>query len=140
MSAKMTTTVPKDAEILKAVHKGGDNDVASSVSDTADAMKACDVSDGVPSTLSVEDKFKYALQFYKKRTAAELDIPYDDNIQLMALAKQAVRGKFVAENETEIGWFDFVGADRRYELVIHAIDLGLYFAVVRRRTTVVSDL
>jgi acyl-CoA-binding protein len=40
-------------------------------------------------------------------------IEYAVNSVLMALHKQITRGPFIEENEPELGWFDFVGHDRR---------------------------
>jgi hypothetical protein len=47
-------------------------------------------------------------------------IDYAVNSVLMALHKQTTRGPFIEENEPELGWFDFVGHDRReaWELLV----------------------
>lgn len=68
ISAKMTTVVPKDTEKVSAGGGGGDNDAPPPVgsNNAAGPPKAHDQSDCTPKALPIEEKFKYALQFYKK--------------------------------------------------------------------------
>lgn len=43
-------------------------------------------------------------------------LEYSQRIQLLALFKQVRLGSYAADKDTETGYFDMVGADRRYSL------------------------
>lgn len=58
-------------------------------------------------------KYDFALLFFKTNADACGKLEYEITTKLMALSKQAARGQFIAENEPALGWFDFVGTDRR---------------------------
>jgi acyl-CoA-binding protein len=66
-----------------------------------------------PSDGLARENFKSAMLFFKSNADACGKLDYEVNTRLMALQKQAVRGKFIPENEPGLGWFDFVGTDRR---------------------------
>lgn len=56
--------------------------------------------------------FQLALIYYKEeKNRAGLD--YQENMQLVALWKQVIRGKLDETKEKPVGFFDFVGKDRR---------------------------
>jgi len=65
-----------------------------------------------PSDSPHELTYKLAVRYYRTAGTQEL-IEYNTNSQLMALNKQITRGPFIEENEPDLGWFDFVGHDRR---------------------------
>eukprot|EP00035_Acanthoeca_spectabilis_P036308 m.38856 g.38856 ORF g.38856 m.38856 type:complete len:331 (-) comp7890_c0_seq1:2272-3264(-) len=58
-------------------------------------------------------EFKLALQFYKDEAITVTSLPYDTKIMLAALLKQAKHGPCDPDKEEALGWFDWVGADRR---------------------------
>eukprot|EP00039_Didymoeca_costata_P026698 m.16438 g.16438 ORF g.16438 m.16438 type:complete len:331 (+) comp5699_c0_seq2:241-1233(+) len=56
--------------------------------------------------------YEFAIHYFKlAENRAQID--YDATSTLMALHKQATKGKFNAAVEPALGWFDFVGHDRR---------------------------
>lgn len=62
---------------------------------------------------AIKVKYDLALLFFKSNADACGKLEYEITTRLMALSKHAIRGPFVATNEPELGWFDFVGTDRR---------------------------
>lgn len=56
--------------------------------------------------------FELALSFFKDEKN-RVDLSYTVNCKLVALWKQHARGKLDVTKEPPLGWFDFVGRDRR---------------------------
>mmetsp|Transcript_25796 Transcript_25796/g.67722 ORF Transcript_25796/g.67722 Transcript_25796/m.67722 type:complete len:333 (+) Transcript_25796:238-1236(+) len=57
--------------------------------------------------------FKLAVEFYKRENTTIASLPYDTKILLAALLKQARLGRCDPGKQEALGWFDWVGADRR---------------------------
>lgn len=60
----------------------------------------------------LETRYKLAVQFYRDATR-RAEFEYDATALLMALHKQVTSGPLNEDTEPALGWFDFVGHDRR---------------------------
>eukprot|EP00040_Diaphanoeca_grandis_P028454 m.164884 g.164884 ORF g.164884 m.164884 type:complete len:394 (+) comp31359_c5_seq1:271-1452(+) len=58
------------------------------------------------------EKYECALLFHKNATQ-QGGLSYDAKVELVALAKQVTKGPCIEENEPAIGYFDWLGGDRR---------------------------
>eukprot|EP01136_Pigoraptor_vietnamica_P024227 Opistho-1_new@77071 len=64
--------------------------------------------------LSLGDAFKYALRFYKQEhDNIDQVLHYEDKLELFAFRKQAISGPYAADKMPELGFFDFIGKDRK---------------------------
>eukprot|EP01135_Chromosphaera_perkinsii_P007225 Nk52_evm33s745 gene=Nk52_evmTU33s745 len=63
-------------------------------------------------SLSLPEKFKFAISFYKREDCG-VKLGYAAKNEMYAYGKQATHGEFRTEDNEEVGYFDWVGKDRR---------------------------
>ncbi|KAK7153207.1 hypothetical protein R3I93_011186 [Phoxinus phoxinus] len=64
---------------------------------------------------TLQELFRLALKFFKEKNGKAFNPTYEENLRLVALHKQITLGPYNPEACPEIGFFDWLGNDRRKE-------------------------
>ena len=62
---------------------------------------------------SLDDNFKFGLQFFKKEEGSGVQLSYQERLELIALSQQAKQGSLKEANLPPLGTLDFIGKERR---------------------------
>jgi len=62
---------------------------------------------------SLDNLFKFGLQFFKKEEGSGVQLSYQERLELVALSQQAKQGSLKEANLPPLGTLDFIGKERR---------------------------